>query len=76
VSYKLDYIGQRVHAQVYGALHLAACILAFTLLPAGAPVYLALVAAEVVLLVLAMRTCLRHWRIPEYTLFWRHATSW
>ncbi|MGY1769965.1 hypothetical protein [Blastococcus sp. SYSU D00813] len=76
VSYKLDYIGQRLPAQVYGALHLAACVLAFTLLPAGAPVYLALAAFEAVLLVVALRTCLRHWRVPEYTLFWRHATSW
>ena len=76
VSYKLDYIGQRVPAQVFGALHLAACVLAFTLLPAGATVYLALAAAEAVLLVVALRTCLRHWGVPEYTLFWRHATSW
>jgi hypothetical protein len=76
VSYKLDYIGQRMPAQLIGALHLAVCILAFVLLPAGAAVYLALVAAEAVIFLLALRTCLRHWRVPEYTLFWRHATSW
>ena len=35
-----------------------------------------LIAVETVLFLVALRSCLDHWRRPEYTLFWRHATSW
>ncbi|MGY1733174.1 hypothetical protein ACI798_16810 [Geodermatophilus sp. SYSU D01045] len=76
VSYKLDYVGQRALAQGLGALHLAACVAAFLLLPPGPAVYLALAGVELVLLAVALRSCLRHWGRPEYSLFWRHATSW
>jgi hypothetical protein len=76
VSYKLDYIGQRMTAQLFGALHLVACIVAFTVIPPGALVYLALAGVELLVFALALRRCLHYWQLPEYTLFWRHATSW
>ena len=76
VCYKLDYVGQRTLAQVVGGLHLAATVVAFLVLPAGSVVYSALIAVEAVLFLVALRSCLDHWRRPEYTLFWRHATSW
>ena len=76
VCYKLDYVGQRLPAQVLGAAHLAATVGSFVLLPAGPAVYSVLIAVEAVLLSVALRSCLIHWRRPEYTLFWRHATSW
>jgi len=76
VSYKLDYIGQRGLAQLFGVLHLAACVVAFTVMTPGATLYLVLAGVELVLLALALRSCMQHWGTPEYTLFWRHATSW
>lgn len=76
VCYKLDYIGQTVPAQVLSGVHLVAVIGAFLLLPAGPVVYLVLTAVGAVVFLAALRSCLRHWRLPEYTLFWRHATSW
>jgi hypothetical protein len=39
-------------------------------------VYLALAGVELLLLAAALRSCSRHWGRPEYSLFWRHATSW
>jgi hypothetical protein len=76
VSYKLDYVGQRRTAQAFGAVHLAACVAAFALLPPGPLVYLVLAAVDLLVFTAALRSCLRHWGSPEYTLFWRHATSW
>lgn len=76
VSYKLDYVGQRTVAQAIGALHLTAVVAAFSLLPSGTAVYLTLAGVEVLLLGVAVRSCMRHWGRPEYSLFWRHATSW
>ena len=76
VSYKLDYVGQRTVAQGIGALHLLAVVAAFTLLPPGATVYLVLAGVELVLLGVAVHSCAKHWGRPEYSLFWRHATSW
>jgi hypothetical protein len=75
-SYKLDYVGQRTVAQVIGALHLTAVVVAFALLPSGTVVYLTLAGVELLLLAAALRSCSRHWGRPEYSLFWRHATSW
>lgn len=76
LSYKLDYIGQRSLGQAIGALHLTAVVAAFTLLPSGIAVYLTLAGVELVLLAVAVRSCMRHWGRSEYSLFWRHATSW
>ncbi len=76
VSYKLDYVGQRTVAQGIGALHLLAVVAAFTVLPPGATVYLVLAGVELVLLGVAVHSCAKHWGRPEYSLFWRHATSW
>ena len=76
VSYKLDYVGQRSVAQAIGALHLTAVVAAFALLPSGTAVYLTLAGVELLLLGLAVHSCMRHWGRPEYSLFWRHATSW
>jgi hypothetical protein len=76
VSYKLDYVGQRSMAQAIGALHLTAVVAAFALLPSGTAVYLTLAGVELLLLGLAVHNCMRHWGRPEYSLFWRHATSW
>ncbi|MEU2349065.1 hypothetical protein [Modestobacter sp. NPDC013298] len=76
VCYKLDYVGRRVIVQVVGALHLAATVVAFVVLPSGPIVYAVLIGVESLLLAVALRSCLDHWRRPEYTLFWRHATAW
>jgi hypothetical protein len=76
LCYKLDYIGQRLPAQLISAAHLVACTTAFLLLPVGAPVYLGLAVFELLLFAVALRSCLQHWQQAEYTLFWRHATAW
>lgn len=82
LSYELDYIGEKVLPQVLGGIHLALCAAAFLLVGAtqtnggGALAYGALVVADLVLVAVAWVLYKRHWTQPEYTLFWRHATSW
>lgn len=82
LSYELDFIGEKTMAQVLGGIHLGLCIIAFLLIDAtqtsagAALAYGALVAADLLLVVVAWVLYKRHWRQPEYTLFWRHATSW
>ncbi|MDO4918279.1 hypothetical protein [Kocuria sp.] len=75
LSYELDYIGERVTAQVLGAAHLVVAVLAFTLAGTAAA-YGLLLLADVVLIVVAWSRYRRTWTQPEYTLFWRHAISW
>jgi len=76
VCYKLDYIGERSTAGLYSGAHLALCVVAFMVLPAGPVLYGWLAALEAVLFVAALRSCITHWTTAEYALFWRHATSW
>lgn len=75
LSYELDYIGEKITAQVLGAAHLIAAGLAFTLLGTSGA-YALLLLVDLVLVVAAWALYKRHWAQPEYTLFWRHATSW
>ena len=82
LSYELDYIGVRMPPQLLGAIHLALCAGVFAFAAAAASptaaalAYVALVAADVLLVAVAWVLYKRHWSQPEYTLFWRHATSW
>ncbi|MHA7241014.1 hypothetical protein [Arthrobacter sp. TMS1-12-1] len=82
LSYELDYIGEKVLPQVLGGIHLVLCAAAFVLINASqssagaALAYGALVVADLVLVAVAWVLYKRHWSQPEYTLFWRHATSW
>ena len=82
LSYKLDFIGEKVLPQVLGGIHLALCVVVFSLVgpteasSGAALAYGTLAAADVLLLAFAWVLYKRHWRQPEYTLFWRHATSW
>lgn len=82
LNYELDFIGEKVTPQILGAVHLAACIAAFA---GGASLigsslhsasYLILGAADFVLIAVGWTLYKRHWSQPEYTLFWRHATTW
>jgi hypothetical protein len=82
LSYQLDYIGEKVLPQIMGGAHLLVCVFAFVLLgfpgsaASGAGAYAALAVADLVLVCVAWVFYKRHWSQPEYTLFWRHATSW
>ncbi|MHA7218961.1 hypothetical protein ACX80L_08695 [Arthrobacter sp. MDT1-48-3] len=82
LSYELDYIGEKALPQVLGGIHLALCVGAFLLVGAtqssagAALAYGALVVADLALVAVAWVLYKRHWAQPEYTLFWRHATSW
>ena len=82
LSYELDYIGEKVLPQVLGGIHLVLCIAAFLLvgstqsIAGAALIYGSLVAADLLLVGVAWTLYKRHWTQPEYTLFWRHATSW
>lgn len=82
LNYELDFIGEQVTPQILGAVHLAVCIAAFA---GGASLigsslhsasYLILGAADFVLIAVGWTLYKRHWSQPEYTLFWRHATTW
>ena len=75
LGYELDYIGEKITAQVLSAVHLLVCVLAFTTLGANGA-YGVLLIADLVLVAVAWGLYKRHWVQPEYTLFWRHATSW
>lgn len=82
LSYELDYIGINGLPQLFGGIHLALCAGVFLLLDAAGSAdgtglaYAALVAADVLLVAVSWVLYKRHWSQPEYTLFWRHATSW
>lgn len=82
LSYELDYIGEKIVPQLLGGVHLALCVGAFLWADAAqsaggaALAYVALVVADLLLVGLAWSLYKRHWTQPEYTLFWRHATSW
>jgi hypothetical protein len=76
LCYKLDYIGQKAQAQAFSAVHLAACLVAFLLLPVGPSLYAWLIGIESLLFVAALQACLAQWSSAEYALFWRHATAW
>ena len=74
--YKLDYIGRRSIAQAYSAIHLAGCILVFSLVSFGPGLYEWLIAMEVGVFAAASYSVRMQWRLSEYNLFWRHATAW
>jgi hypothetical protein len=74
--YKLAYIGQTRLAYGYGALHLALTSIAFAWSSSGPQAYWALAAAEILLVPLVLRACMRDWDQPEFMLFWRHAIQW
>ncbi len=75
-TYKLDYSGYRTHAQVFGAIHLAMCVVLFLALPIGPSLYGWIALVDLVLFIFALRMCLTEWGSAEYALFWRHATAW
>lgn len=75
LSYELDYIGEKVTAQALGAVHLVVSVLAFAVFSTNGA-YALLLLADLVLVAGAWALYKRHWAQPEYTLFWRHATSW
>jgi hypothetical protein len=74
--YKLDYIGLSGPAQGFSAIYLVGCMTAFIFLPVGPAPFVALIAFDVVLVAVALRSTLTHWRSPEYSLFWRYAMAW
>jgi hypothetical protein len=82
LSYELDFIGEKATPQVIGAVHLAVCVLAFTAgnlfgaADGAAGSYLLLAAVDFVLIGIGWTLYKRHCNQPEYTLFWRHATTW
>ncbi len=77
LCYKLDYIGQSgPRPRSSAAVYLVGCAAAFLFLPLGAAPYVGLIGFDFVLLAVTLRTTLDHWRSPEYSLFWRHATAW
>ena len=76
LCYKLDYIGQSGLAQVLSAVHLLVCVGVFLAFSPGASLYGWLAVLEIPVFLLTLASCLRQWRTPEYTLFWRHATAW
>lgn len=75
LAYKLDYIGERVRAQVISGAHLLIAVLAFTLF-SGTASYAVLALGDTLVLALALHQARDRWRSPEFTLFWRHATGW
>jgi hypothetical protein len=76
LCYKLDYIGQSGLAQALSGVHLLVCVGAFLAFSPGASLYGWLAVLEMPVFLLTLVSCLRQWRTPEYTLFWRHATAW
>ena len=76
LCYKLDYIGQSGMAQALSGVHLLVCVGVFLAFSPGASLYGWLAVLEIPVFLLTLASCLRQWRTPEYTLFWRHATAW
>jgi hypothetical protein len=82
LTYELDFIGEKAKPQILGAAHLVFCVLAFLAVRLSgltlgvAASYMLLGAVDFVLLGLAWVLYKHHWSRPEFTLFWRHATTW
>jgi hypothetical protein len=76
LCYKLDYIGQSRLAQALSGVHLVVCVGVFLAFSPGASLYGWLTVLEMPVFLVTLASCLRQWRTPEYTLFWRHATAW
>jgi hypothetical protein len=76
LCYKLDYIGQSRIAEAFSGCYLVGCVASFFFLPLGIATYLVLIGFAVILVAVTLRATLDHWRSPEYSLFWRHATAW
>jgi hypothetical protein len=76
LCYKLDYIGEHLPGQGFGAAHVLACAAAFGFLPAGPVAYIALTAVDLIALTVVFALFRRAWRTAEYTFFWQHALAW
>ncbi|GAA0911200.1 hypothetical protein Vau01_064070 [Virgisporangium aurantiacum] len=76
LSYKLDYIGEKLCGQVVGAFYVALCAIAFAGFPTESGTYLVILATTSAALGVVFVVFRRAWRTPEYNLFWRHALAW
>lgn len=74
--YKLEYIGRGSTALWFAGAHLAAVSVAFAIGPPGTLTYLVLAALEASIVMMAARSVLAAWRVPDYSLFWRRAVQW
>lgn len=74
--YKLEYIGRGDLVYWFAGAHFLLVSLVFFIASPGVVTYLALSALSAIITLLAAHTALRAWRAPEYSFFWRYATSW
>ena len=74
--YMLDYLGRRDQVYAFAGTQLAVEALVILIGPPSPLTYLLLVALSAGVAVVAIRSVLRAWRMPEYSLFWRYATEW
>lgn len=74
--YKLEYIGRGDLVYWFAGAHFLLVSLVFSIASPGVVTYLTLSALSSIITLLAARSVLRAWRAPEYSFFWRYATSW
>lgn len=74
--YKLDYVGRTDLVYWFAGAHFLLVSLVFFFASPGVMTYLTLSALSVLITLLVARSALSAWRAPEYSFFWRYATSW
>jgi hypothetical protein len=74
--YKLDYVGRTDLVYGFAGIHLAVVAAVILIGPPGPETYMVLAGLSAVVAIIATRSVLTVWRLPEYSLFWRHAAEW
>lgn len=74
--YMLDYIGRSDLVYKIAGVQLAVSASTILIGPPGPMTYIVLAVLSAGVTVVAARSTLTAWRLPEYSLFWRYATEW
>jgi hypothetical protein len=74
--YKLDYVGRTDLVYGFAGIHLVVVAAVILIGPPGPETYMVLAGLSAVVAIIATRSVLTVWRLPEYSLFWRHAAEW
>ena len=74
--YNLDYVGRSDLVYGFAGVNLAVAALTMLIGPPGPVTYMVLAALSAAVAIVAARSVLVAWRLPEYSLFWRYATEW
>ncbi len=74
--YKLEYVGRVDLMYKFAGAHLVLVAAAILVGAPGSTTYIVASALSAGVAIATAHSALAAWRLPEYALFWRHATQW